>query len=156
MSVALTTQAVRDRVKTQTRRDGWLSLKAGDQLALCPKYRGVRRADRELLTVVDVLAVRREPLQAISASDVVAEGFPSLTPEQFVEFFCATHRGVEPTSEVTRIEWAYPRMCRHCSCTQNVACTGPNGTCTWTATYGDNTGLCSECASFAILGDGAP
>ena len=84
MSVALTTQAVRDRVKTQTRRDGWLWLRAGDQLALCPKYRGVRRADRELITVVDVVTVRREPLGAISPADVAAEGFPELTPEESV------------------------------------------------------------------------
>lgn len=76
MSVALTTQAVRDRTKTQTRRDGWLRLRAGDQLALCPKYRGVRRADRELIAVVDVLSVRREPLRAIKPADVLAEGFP--------------------------------------------------------------------------------
>lgn len=34
MSVALTTQAVRDRAKTQSRRDGWLRLMTGDQLAL--------------------------------------------------------------------------------------------------------------------------
>lgn len=74
MSVALTTQAVRDRVKTQTRRNGWLRLRTGDQLALCPKYRGIRRADRELITIVDVLSVRREPLRAITAAGVLAEG----------------------------------------------------------------------------------
>lgn len=96
MSVALTTQAVRDRVKTQTRRDGWLRLQAGDQLALCPKYRGVRRADRELIVIVDVVGVRREPLEAISPADVAAEGFPGLTPAEFVDFFCSTHRGSSP------------------------------------------------------------
>lgn len=74
MSVALTTDAVRERRKTQTRRAGWLHLKEGDQLALCPKVRGVRRNERELITIVDVLSVRREPLQEISAEDVLAEG----------------------------------------------------------------------------------
>lgn len=87
MSVALTTQAVRDRAKTQSRRDGWLRLMAGDQLALCPKYRGVRREDRELITIVDVLSVRREPLSAITAGDVLAEGFPDFSPAEFVAFF---------------------------------------------------------------------
>ena len=150
MSVALTTQAVRDRVKTQTRRDGWLWLRAGDQLALCPKYRGVRRADRELITVVDVVTVRREPLGAISPADVAAEGFPELTPEEFVEFFCTTHRGVRPSSEITRIDWAYPRICRGCGCTEYAACAGLTGPCSWAATYADNTGQCSECALWSV------
>lgn len=150
MSVALTTQAVRDRIKTQTRRDGWLRLRAGDQLALCPKYRGVRRADRELITIVDVVGVRREPLEAISPADVAAEGFPDLTPAEFVEFFCNTHRGVQPSSEITRIEWTYPRICRGCGCTEYAACAGLTGPCSWAHTYDDNTGQCSECALWAV------
>lgn len=150
MSVALTTQAVRDRIKTQTRRDGWRRLREGDRLALCPKFRGVRRAERELITIVDVLSVRREPLQAISASDVVAEGFPDWTPAEFVEFFCRTHRGVEPGSEITCIRWAYPRMCRTCGCTEYVACDGPAGPCGWESMYDDNTGICTACGLWAV------
>lgn len=150
MSVALTTQAVRDRVKTQTRRDGWLQLRAGDQLALCPKYRGVRRADRELIVIVDVVDVRREPLERISPVDVAAEGFPGLTPAEFVDFFCSTHRGVEPSTEITRIEWIYPRICRGCGCTEYAACAGLTGPCSWAQTYDDNTGQCSECALWAV------
>jgi hypothetical protein len=145
MSVALTTQAVRDRVKTQTRRDGWLRLRAGDQLALCPKYRGVRRADRELITIVDVRSVSREPLQAITAADVLAEGFPTLTPAEFVDFFVSTHRGVTPETDITRIEWAYPRICRTCGCTEYAACNGLTGPCGWQVEYDDNTGICTEC-----------
>ncbi|WP_242528643.1 hypothetical protein [Mycobacteroides abscessus] len=147
MSVALTTQAVRDRAKTQTRRDGWEWLLEGDQLALCPKYRGVRREDRELITIVDVLSVRREPLRAITATDVLAEGFPDLSPAEFVAFFCRTHRGVRPDSVITRIEWAYPRMCRECGCTEYAACDGPTGPCSWWTTYVDNTGICTVCSS---------
>lgn len=150
MSVALTTQAVRDRVKTQTRRNGWLRLSVGDQLALCPKYRGIRRDDRELITIVDVLAVRREQLQAISAADVRAEGFPDLSPAEFVEFYCVTHRGVEPNSEVTCIEWAYPRMCRQCGCTEYAACGGLTGPCSWRSTFSDSTGVCTECALWTV------
>ncbi|RIR19323.1 hypothetical protein D2E28_23790 [Mycobacteroides abscessus] len=146
MSVSLTTQSVRDRVKTQTRRDGWLRLRAGDQLALCPKYRGVRRECRELITIVDVLSVRREPLRAITAADVAAEGF-ALSPEQFVEFFCRTHRGVEPDTEITRITWAYPRICRGCGCTEYAACQALDGPCRWYSIAADNTGICTECLS---------
>jgi hypothetical protein len=150
MSVALTAPAVRNRTKTQTRRVGWRRLEVGHQLALCPKYRGVRRADRELITIVDVLSVRREPLSAIAAADVIAEGFPDLPPAEFVEFFCRTHRGVTPASEITRIEWAYPRICRQCGCTEYAACAGLTGPCIWHATYSDNTGICSECSLWAV------
>jgi hypothetical protein len=51
--------------------------------------------------------VRREPLDAITAADVAAEGFPGWTAAQFIDFFCATHRGCGPGTEVTRIEWRY-------------------------------------------------
>lgn len=155
MSVSLTAQAVRDRVKTQTRRDGWLRLNSGNQLALCPRYRGVSRGDRELITIVDVISVRREPLRAISAADVLAEGFPEWTPDEFVEFFCRTHRGIEPASEITRIEWAYPRICRQCGCTDYAACEGLAGPCSWRSTFNDNSGICTECTP-GFADGGAP
>lgn len=41
------------------------------------------------------------------ARELVAEGFPGMTRAEFVEF-CATHRGIAPNNEVTRIEWVYP------------------------------------------------
>jgi hypothetical protein len=114
MSVALTTDQVRRRQKTVTRRVGWHMLKPGDQLTLCAKVRGRRQGEPlERIVTVDVLSVRREPLYAITAADVSAEGFPEMTVTQFVDFFCATHQGVSADTEVTRIEWAYPRREPH-------------------------------------------
>ncbi len=46
MSVALTTDQVRSRQKTVTRRAGWTMLRAGDQLTVCPKVRGRRAGSR--------------------------------------------------------------------------------------------------------------
>jgi len=110
MSVALTTDQVRTRQKTVTRRAGWRMVTAGDQLTLCPKVRGRKHGEPlERIVTVEVVGVRRERLSAITPEDVVAEGFPEMTPVEFVEFFCATHKGVQPHSEVTRIEWAYPQ-----------------------------------------------
>ncbi len=114
MSVALTTDQVRRHAKTVTRRIGWRMIKPGDQLTLCPKVRGRRTGEPlERIVTVEVVSVRREPLSAITQADVAAEGFPELTPAEFVEFFCTTHRGVEADSEITRIEWAYPRRDPH-------------------------------------------
>jgi hypothetical protein len=108
MSVSLTEPQVRARVKTVTRRLGWLMLRPGDHLILCRKVMG-RRAGEPLVKIVavEVASVRREPLQAITQDDVAAEGFPQWTPQEFVAFFCGTHRGASPATEVTRIQWSY-------------------------------------------------
>ncbi|MGV9838027.1 hypothetical protein ACWDUL_28035 [Nocardia niigatensis] len=112
MAVSLTESQVRDRSKTVTRRMGWRNLRPGERLTLCRKVMGRRRADgrvEPLVRIVDVevLAVGRERLGAITPDEVVAEGFPEMTPAQFVEFFCGSHRGCTPDSTVTRIQWRY-------------------------------------------------
>ena len=108
MAVSLTEPQVRARTKTVTRRVGWLMLRVGDQLTLCPKVMGRRRGDPlDRITTVEVTAVRREPLEAITAADVAAEGFPQMTPADFITFFCRTHRGCTASTEITRIKWRY-------------------------------------------------
>jgi len=48
------------------------------------------------ITTVEVTDVRREPLNAITPADVTAEGFPRMTPAEFVSFYCAAHHGCVP------------------------------------------------------------
>jgi len=108
MSVSLTEAAVIARTKDVTRRVGWLVLKPGDRLTLCRKVMGRRRGEPLVrICTVEVVSVRRERLDAITADDVAREGFPEMSPGEFVEFFCATHKGCQPDSTVTRIEWRY-------------------------------------------------
>lgn len=118
MSVALTKDQVRARSKTVTRRMGWWEdkngkrmLKPGIRLTLCEKVQGRRLGDvvepLVRITDVEVVSVRREPLWGITGDDVVAEGFPDLTPAEFTEFFCDSHKGCQPDTVVTRIEWRY-------------------------------------------------
>jgi hypothetical protein len=108
MSVSLTEPAVLDRSKTVTRRTGWLSLRAGARLTLCRKVMGLKPGEKVVRLVdVEVVDVRRERLAAITAEDVRAEGFPQMSPAQFVAFFCGSHRGCAPDSVVTRIQWRY-------------------------------------------------
>ncbi len=106
MSVSLTEDAVRERRKTVTRRLGWAFLKPGDRLTLCRKVMGRRGEPLVRLAEVEVIGVRREPLNEISLDDVTREGFPELTPLGFVQFF-TDHMGGEWDQEVTRIEWRY-------------------------------------------------
>ena len=115
MSVSLTEKQVRDRTKLVTRRLGWLMLESGDRLTLCKKVQG-RRKGEPLVRIVDVevVSVRRERLDAITKQDVDLEGFPGMTPAEFVAFFCGSHKGCTPSTEVTRIEWRWagePAVC---------------------------------------------
>ncbi|WP_261779317.1 hypothetical protein [Rhodococcus erythropolis] len=146
MSVALTTEQVKARQKTVTRRAGWTVLKPGDLLTLCPKVRGRRAGEPlERIVTVEVVSTRRERLDSITPEDVIAEGFPEMTPAQFIDFFAATHRGVTASTEITRIQWQYPRECRGCGCTDYQACDTLHGPCAWQATYDDHTGICTAC-----------
>jgi hypothetical protein len=111
MAVSLTEKQVRNRTKTVTRRTGWLDLKPGTRLTLCPKVMGRRHGDYveplERIVDVEVISVRRERLTDITLADVLAEGFPEMTRAQFIRFFCDSHKGCTADVMVTRIEWRY-------------------------------------------------
>jgi hypothetical protein len=123
MSFALTTQQILDRSKTVTRRVGWNFLKPGDLIQAVEKGQGLKKGEQvKKLAVIRVKDVRREALDAITDGDVVAEGFPEMSPLDFVVMFCASHRLKEwqgwpelrdstrqcvPTDQVTRIEFEY-------------------------------------------------
>ncbi|WP_199195857.1 hypothetical protein [Nocardia sp. MDA0666] len=108
MSVALTETQVRNRTKTVTRRAGWKMLRPGDRVTLCRKVQGRKPGEPlDRITDVEIVSVHQERLDAITAAEVAAEGFFDWTPAEFVEFFCSTHRGIRPDSEITRIEWRY-------------------------------------------------
>lgn len=114
MSFSLTTDQVRRLVKTVTRRTGWRTLKPGTRLQAVRKAMGLRKGEHvERLAVIEVVAVSREPLRRLidhptyGRTECRAEGFPHLTPYEFVDMFCATHKGCRPESEVTRIEFRY-------------------------------------------------
>ncbi len=107
MSVAKTKEQVHNRSKTVTRRLGWEYLEPGDRLTLCEKVQGRRKGEPLVrIAEVEVVSVRRERLDAITADDVAREGFPDWTPLAFVNFFTAEMK-VAPDVEVTRIEFSY-------------------------------------------------
>lgn len=51
-----------------------------------------------------IVSIRRERLGEITPDDVLREGFPDLTPAEFIAFYCAPGRP-DPDREVTRIEF---------------------------------------------------
>jgi hypothetical protein len=119
ISFSLTTRQVREStpektLKDVTRRMGWAYLEVGERLMGCEKVMG-RRNGEPLVRIreIEVVSVRREQLRAITddpvygASECRREGFPEMTPKQFVRFFCASHKGCRPEAIITRIEFKY-------------------------------------------------
>lgn len=119
ISFALTTDQVLAGTKTVTRRLGWLNLKPGDLLRPVRKGMGLRPGEKieQLRPPIRVVSVKRERLKQMvddidyGIEECKREGFgddPRLCwPTQFVDFFCRTHKGCMPESEVTRIEFEY-------------------------------------------------
>lgn len=92
--------------KTVTRRLGWLRLKAGDYLQAVRQVQGLKRGQKlHVLGVIVVLGVRREPLDSITRADCAREGFPKLSPDEFVSMFRRLDTHAAPDEPVTRIEF---------------------------------------------------
>ena len=106
MSFAATTEQIKNRTKTVTRRMGWKFLKRGDRLEAVEKYRGVLRSKRKSLGQIIITSVRREKLNKVTYSDCVKEGFPDFSPYLFIEFFCKMNR-CQSSQRVTVIRFRY-------------------------------------------------
>jgi len=112
ISFALTTDQIRDKSKTVTRRKNWLFVKPGDILNACVKCMGLKPDEKiERICQIRVTNVRREKLSAMRIlrygdKEAILEGFPELSGREFVRMFC-DHMGGKPDQEVTRIEFEY-------------------------------------------------
>ena len=107
MSFSMTTEQIMDRTKTVTRRFGWWFLKPGDRVRAVKKAMGLKRGERmEPLGVIEIIAVRGEPLYEITKEDCIKEGFPHMMPCDFVEMLCKHYR-VENDNKINRIEFKY-------------------------------------------------
>ena len=113
ISFMLTQEQFRNRTKTVTRRLRWKYLQPGDVLMGCEKCQGLGKGGQIVrMGAIKVLTVRRERLdcmitdRAYGLLEVRLEGFPGITPEEFIEFFCR-HNKVRPDQVVTRIWYEY-------------------------------------------------
>lgn len=114
MSFSITTQQYRDHIKTVTRRLGWWHVKPGDICNGVEKAMGLKKGEKmNVLGQHQFLSARPEPLRRMTDDleygqrEVVLEGFPDLTPAQFVEMFCRTHKGCTPDTAINRLEYKY-------------------------------------------------
>src|SRR4051812_24585108 len=102
ISFALTTDQIRNRTKTVTRRLGWTGLKPGSMLQPVVKAQGLKKGERveKIGAPIRVVNVRREVLQTITGVEVLREGFPAMTCRGFIDFFCEANQ-VKPWDQVT-------------------------------------------------------
>lgn len=113
MSFMLTTEAMRARTKTVTRRLGWDYLRRGDRVRAVVKGMGLKKGQKvEAIGEIIISCHRREPLQRMidepeyGRHECALEGFPHLTPFEFVAMFCA-HNIVTPAYAPNRIEFRH-------------------------------------------------
>ena len=123
-SFYLTTEQVRRREKTVTRRLGWKNAKPGERVLAVNR---LRIKDPEFLAVIEDVDVRRERLWEIYATgwkddgvtpilrpldeqyaETAREGFPHLNGQEFAAMLCAAAKLPDDDIDVTRIEFRYP------------------------------------------------
>jgi hypothetical protein len=105
MSFGLTPRQLVDGTKDITRRLGWTDLRPGERVRAVRKVMGLKAGERvDVLAEIKILSVRREVLSDITAEECRREGFPGLSPAEFVSMFCRSG-GCRPGDRVTRIEF---------------------------------------------------
>jgi len=107
ISFSMTTEQVRRREKTVTRRIGWAFLKPGDVLQAVEKAQGLKKGEKVVrICEIVVESTRWEPLAKITKEDCGREGFPEMSPDQFIDMFCRANNW-KPSLDVNRIEFTY-------------------------------------------------
>jgi len=107
MSFSLTTDQVRNRTKTVTRRNGWWFLKPGEIVNAVDKAMGLKKGEKiKSICQIRIVSTRAESLDAITGDDLEKEGFPDWTPEEFVAMYSKHNRCLD-INPVNRIEFEY-------------------------------------------------
>jgi hypothetical protein len=107
MSFAMTTDQIRARSKTVTRRFGWWFLQPGDRIQAVEKSMGLKKGQHvKLLAMLRVVSMRTVRLCDICQEDCVKEGFPDVLPRDFAAMLIAHYR-CDRLAPVNRIEFEY-------------------------------------------------
>lgn len=111
MSFGLTQPQYIADTKDVTRRNGWKHIKIGVIHNAVNKVMGFKRGEHPTVFGQFIpLSSRWEPLRRMidepeyGREEVIREGFPDWTPEQFVAFYCK-HNKCKPETLVNRIEF---------------------------------------------------
>ena len=107
MSFSLTTDQMKNKTKTVTRRFAWWGLKPGDKVCAVEKAMGLKKGEKvKRIGLLKIIDVRREPLSSITKEDCIKEGYPEMEPEDFIKKLC-DHYNIDKDKIVNRIEFEY-------------------------------------------------
>lgn len=113
ISFSLTKPQFLDRSKDVTRRLGWGNLTPGQDLMACEKCQGIKPGEKVVhLGQIIVMSAWEERLDKMTSNinygqeEVIREGFPDLTPAEFVAMFCKFNKCL-PSQLVTRIAFCH-------------------------------------------------
>jgi hypothetical protein len=105
MSFSMTTQQMRDGTKDVTRRLGWMDIEVGDKLWAVEKAQGLKKGQHMTkIGLIEVVSARLEHLCDITAEECKREGFPDLSPGEFIDMFMRATR-CHASQIVNRIEF---------------------------------------------------
>lgn len=109
MSFALTTQQIRDRTKTVTRRFGWWNLKPGQIINAVEKSMGIKKGEKiNVLCQIRIVSTRQEPLSDMADEDCAREGFPHFKDKwEFIAMLIEHYNLDHANVPVNRIEFEY-------------------------------------------------
>lgn len=110
MSFALTQESIANQTKTVTRRLGWKFLYPGDLIQPVVKCMGLQKGEKQTLIggPIRVTSISVQRLYQITAADCILEGFPDMSPAEFIELFCQANNCTRNTT-VRRIEFEYEK-----------------------------------------------
>lgn len=117
MAFTMTIEPMYQHLKTCTSRNGWLRAYVGQEVMAIEKGQGIPRGGHVVkIGLIRFLLVRFEPLRRMIDEPeygrwkVVAEGFPLMTPAEFVEMYCRANK-CDPERIITHIEFEplYPK-----------------------------------------------
>lgn len=93
--------------KDVTRRLGMANAKPGEIYTGIQKGQGLKKGERQVVFHdFEIVSNRPERVDAIDQADVIREGFPDMTPAEFVDMFCRAN-GCTPDQVVNRIEFRH-------------------------------------------------
>jgi hypothetical protein len=109
----MTIEQYKNRTKTVTRRLGWKFAKVGDIVNGVEKCQGLKKGEKiVILGQHRFTKLRWERLSLMidepvyGQMETILEGFPNLTPEEFVRMFAKSHN-ISIHTKVHRMEFKY-------------------------------------------------
>lgn len=108
MSFALTKEQILNQTKTVTRRNGWKNLKPGDLIQPIEKGMGLKKGEKQVFLggPIKVKSISVQQLHQITKPDLIKEGFPDMTTEDFINLYRLANK-CSRSQRLHRIEFEY-------------------------------------------------